>query len=45
MIKNDFYFFPTFPHFFVTADDYQFSNMAANSRTLSVRTKRLFTVF
>ena len=45
MVKNVAYFFPTFSHFFVTADDYQFSNNAADSRTLSVRAKRLFPIF
>ena len=37
--------FPLFPTFFVTADDYQFSSQPADFRTLSVRAKRLFTVF
>ena len=44
MIKNVVYFIPTFSHFFLTADDYQFSSKAADFRILSVRTKRLFTV-
>ena len=37
MINNVVDFFPTFSHFFVTADDYQYSNKAADSRMLSVR--------
>ena len=36
MIKNIVYFFPTFPHFFVTADDYLFSSKPADLRMLSV---------
>ena len=44
MIKNVVYFIPTFSHFFLAADDYQFSSKAADFRILSVRTKRLFTV-
>ena len=45
MIKNVVYFFSTFSHFFVTADDYQFSSKTADFRTLSVHAQRLFTVF
>ena len=45
MIKNVVYFFPTFSHIFVMADDCQFSNKAADSRMLSVHAKRLFTLF
>ena len=33
MIKNVIYFFPTFSHFFVTADDYQLSNFQASLLT------------
>ena len=45
MMKNVVYFFPTFSHFFVTADDYLFSSKPADLRMLSVRAERLFTVF
>ena len=35
MIKYILYFFPTFPHFFMTVDDYLFSSKPADLRMLS----------
>ena len=44
-IVNIVYFFPTFPHFFVTAADYQFWKVPTTPRTWSARAKSLFIVF
>ena len=40
MIKNLVYFCPTFSHFFVMADGYQFSSKPADFRMLSVRSRQ-----